>query len=238
MCLRREEKLLPASVVRDMVAEKVSLIEEEEGRKVYRKEKLRLKDEVTQDCLPRAFSRAGTLFAYIDTRENWLFVDSASTSRAEELISLLRECLGTLPLALPQVNQSPPAAMTSWMLHRNLPEDFSLLHDCDMKDPGEDGGVVRCRGIELAGEETDIHLQAGKQVVRLAASWDEKVSLILSEDLCLRRLKFADELVSENDELGSEDPLAKLDADFLLMSDVITDLQNRVISLFGGESTE
>ena len=38
-----------------------------------------------------------------------------------------------------------------------------------MKDPGEEGGVVRCRGIELAGEETDIHLQVGKQVFHLDA---------------------------------------------------------------------
>lgn len=235
---RREEKLLPASVVREQVEEKVALIEQEEGRKVYRKEKLRLKDEVTQDCLPRAFSRSSTLHAYIDTRTNWLFVNTSSAARAEELITMLRECIGTLPLSLPQVNQSPAAAMTSWLLHRNLPEDFSLLHDCEMKDPGEDGGVVRCKGIELAGEETDIHLQAGKLVVRLAVAWDEKVSLVLAEDLCLRRIKFADELVAENDDIAEGDPLARMDADFLLMSDVVSELQDRVIALFGGEATE
>ena len=82
------------------------------------------------------------------------------------------------------------------------------------------------------------YLRPSAPLVRLAASWDEKVNLVLSEDLCLRRLKFAEELVSENDELGSEQPLARLDADFLLMSDVVTDLQNRVVALFGGEATE
>jgi len=128
--------------------------------------------------------------------------------------------------------------MSSWLLHRNLPSDLVLQSDCDMRDPGEEGGVVRCRGIELSGEEVDIHLQAGKQVVRLAVDWDEKLRLLLGEDLCLRRLRFADELVAENDDLPEADPLARLDADFVLMSNVVSELQDRVIELFGGEATE
>lgn len=238
LCMRREEKLLPSTVVRDMVAEKVAEIEHEEARKVYRKEKLRLKDEVTQDCLPRAFSRSTRIFLYIDIREKWLFVDSASAARAEEIITMLRECIGTLPLLLPQVNQAPAQAMTSWLMHRTVPEDFRLAQDCELREPGEDGGIVRCRGIELPGEEVDVHLQAGKQVVRVGLEWDEKLSLLLAEDLCLRRLKFADELVAENDDLDEADPLARIDADFALMSDAITTLQNRVMQLFGGEASD
>ncbi len=238
ICMRREEKLLPASVVREQAAERISQIEQEEARKVYRKERLHLKEEVIQDCLPRAFSRSSLVYAYLDTRRNWLFVDSASAGRAEELVNLLRECIGSFPLLLPRVNQSPAAAMTSWVLHRNLPQDFSLQTDCEMRDPGEEGGVVRCRGVELCGEEVDIHLQAGKQLVRLALAWKEKLELVLAEDLCLRRLRFAEELVAENDNLPKEDVKARLDADFVLMSEVISELQQRIIALFGGEASE
>ena len=56
--LKREEKLLPSTVVRELLEEKVAAIESEQGRKVYRKERLSLKDEIVQDCLPRAFSRS------------------------------------------------------------------------------------------------------------------------------------------------------------------------------------
>ena len=56
--LKREEKLLPSTVVREQLEEKVAAIESEQGRKVYRKERLSLKDEIVQDCLPRAFSRS------------------------------------------------------------------------------------------------------------------------------------------------------------------------------------
>ncbi|MDP5052390.1 MAG: recombination-associated protein RdgC, partial [Congregibacter sp.] len=83
LCLRREEKILPPSVVRDLVKERVEAIEAQQGRKVYRKEKLSLKDEVVQDCMPRAFSRHAELRLIIDPQARWVLVDSASASRAD-----------------------------------------------------------------------------------------------------------------------------------------------------------
>lgn len=234
--LKREEKILPATVVREQLEEKVESIEAEQGRKVYRKERLGLKDEIVQDCLPRAFSRSSYVYAYIDTASNWLFVDAASANRAEELLNLLRECIGSFPVVLPQVNNAPNATMTGWLAHQSLPADFELGEECELREPGDEGGVVRCRGVDLLGEEVETHLNAGKQVVRLALRWEDRLSLVIAEDLCLRRLKFADELMKENEDLPEADPAARLDADFALMSEALSALQERVIALFGGEA--
>jgi recombination associated protein RdgC len=234
--LRREEKLLPASVVREQLEEKVTEIQSGQGRKVYRKERLSLKDEIVQDCLPRAFTRSSHVFAYIDVKANWIFVDAASASRAEELLNLLRECVGSFPVLLPQVNDAPTAAMTSWLVHRNLPQDFELGRECELREFGEEGGVVRCRGVDLLSEEVETHLHAGKQVARVALEWDERLSLVLAEDLCLRRLKFADELMKENEDIPEADQAARMDADFALMADAVSGLQERVLTLFGGEA--
>tara|TARA_R110002110_G_scaffold205066_7_gene417154 strand:+ start:297883 stop:298788 length:906 start_codon:yes stop_codon:yes gene_type:complete len=234
--LKREEKLLPSTVVREQLEEKVTAIESDQGRKVYRKERLTLKDEIVQDCLPRAFSRSSAVYAYIDTKASWVFVDAASAGRAEEMLNLLRECIGSFPVLLPQVNDAPAATMTGWLVHRNLPDDFSLQDECELREPGEEGGVVRCRGVDLLSEEVETHLHAGKQVARLALNWDERISLVLAEDLCLRRLKFSDELMKENEEIPEADNAARLDADFALMSDAVTSLQERVLALFGGEA--
>ena len=95
---------------------------------------------------------------------------------------------------------------------------------------------MRCRGVDLLSEEVETHLQAGRQVVRLGLMWDERVSLLLAEDLCLRRLKFAEELMKENEDIPEADQAARLDADFALMADAITSLQDRVLALFGGEA--
>jgi recombination associated protein RdgC len=234
--MKREEKLLPSTVVRELLEEKVVAIESEQARKVYRKERLNLKDEIIQDCLPRAFTRSVSVFAYIDTRANWVFVDAVSAGRAEELLNLLRECIGTFPVLLPQVNNAPIAVMTSWLMHRNLPEDFELGEECELRELGEEGGVVRCRGVDLLSEEVETHLHAGKQVARLSLGWDERLQLVLAEDLCLRRLKFADELLKENEDIPEDDNAARIDADFALMADAIGSLQERIISIFGGEA--
>lgn len=233
--MKREEKLLPSTVVREQLEEKIAAIEAAQGRKVYRKERLNLKDEIVQDCLPRAFSRSSYIHAYIDIKANWIFVDSASASRAEELLNLLREGIGSLPVLLPQVNNAPTAVMTAWLLHRSLPDDFELGQECELREPGEEGGVVRCRGVDLLSEEVETHLHAGKQVARLALGWDERLTLLLAEDLCLRRLRFADELMKENEDIPEADQAARLDADFALMADAVTGLQARILALFGGE---
>jgi recombination associated protein RdgC len=234
--LKREEKLLPSTVVRELLDEKVAEIETGQARKVYRKERLNLKDEIIQDCLPRAFTRSASVYAYVDTRANWVFVDAASATRAEELLNLLRECIGSFPVLLPQVNSGPVAVMTGWLLHRNLPQDFELGQECELREPGEEGGVVRCRGVDLLSEEVETHLHAGKQVARLSLGWDERLQLVLAEDLCLRRLKFADELMKENEDIAEGDEAARMDADFALMADAIGTLQERILTVFGGEA--
>jgi len=236
LCLKREEKLLPSTVVREQLEEKVAHIEAEEARKVYRKERLNLKDEIVQDCLPRAFSRSSKTFAFVDTRSNWLFIDSASASKAEELLNLLRDGIGSFPVVLPQVNNAPSAVMTNWLVHQNLPDDFALGEECELREPGEEGGVVRCRGVDLLSEEVETHLNAGKQVARLSLAWQERVALVIAEDLCLRRLRFSEELLKENDEIEDSEIAARLDADFALMSEAVIGLQERVMALFGGEA--
>jgi recombination associated protein RdgC len=119
--MKREEKLLPSTVVREQLEEKVAAIEAAQGRKVYRKERLNLKDEIVQDCLPRAFSRSSYIHAYIDIKANWIFVDSASASRAEELLNLLREGIGSCTAACPMIlhwarsaNCASPARRVAW----------------------------------------------------------------------------------------------------------------------------
>lgn len=235
LCLRREEKILPSSVVRDLLQERIEGIEAQQGRKVYRKEKLSLKDEVVQDCLPRAFSRHSELRMIIDDQARWVFVDSSSAPRAEEALNLLRECIGTFPVLPPQTAHAPAAAMSSWLTQASLPEDLELRDECELKDMGEDAATVRCKGVDLYSDEVRQHLQGTMQVVRLALGWKEQLRFVLGDDLCLRRMKFADALVKENDELMDEDRLARLDADFALMAPALTALQDRLISLFGGE---
>ena len=238
LCMRREERVLPASVVRDEVRARVAIIEQEQERKVSRRERDAFKNDIVMDYLPRAFTRSSTIYAYIDMAADWFFVDSSSASRAEDLISLLRESIGSLPLLLPEVNNSPAAAMTSWLQYGSLPANLELGSECELRELLEGGGVVRCRRQDLTSEEIQTHLNAGKHVVKLAMSWSEQLSLVISEDLSLRRLRFAQRLLDNNEDIDSEDHAARFDADFALMTEVLTPLMDSILVYFGGENRQ
>jgi len=236
ICLRKEEKLLPASVVKEAVAERVEMIEAEQGRRVRRKERDEIREQLTLEMLPRAFSRSRHCFAYLAPQDGWLIVDAASAKQAEELTSHLRKTLGSLPVRPPAVEQSPAFTMTGWLQDSIAPPTGLVPGmECELRDPGEEGGVVRCRGLDLQSDEVLTHLGSGMQVVRLALDWQENLSFILDEELALRRLKFGDTLREQLDDIDSDDAVAKFDAAFSLMALELSWLLPILLEAFGGE---
>jgi recombination associated protein RdgC len=124
--------------------------------------------------------------------------------------------------------------MTGWLATGGLPPGFVLEDECELRGPGEDGGVVRCKGEDLIGDEVRVHLNAGKQVTRLALSWNQRIGLLLQDDLTLRRLRFLD-LVQE--QVGSErtDTAEQVfDAEFALMTGELAQFLTCLIEGFGG----
>jgi len=233
LCMRREERILPAAVIREELDEKVRQIEEAEARAVRRKERQQLKDEIVVDLLPRAFTRSTRLYAYLDTSDGWVVLDTPTAKRAEELLSLLRESIGSLPVKPLQVEKSPAAVMTDW-LRRSAPADFELQDECELREPLENGGIVRCRRQALDGTEVGTHLEAGKEAVRLAVEWHERLSCLLCEDLVIRRLRFLDVVQEEAAAVDTEDAAARFDADFALMAMELKQFLPRLVEIFGG----
>ena len=233
--LQREERLLPASVIRSKVSSRIQEIQTGQGRRVQRKERLDIVDEVTHDLMPRAFTKSQHLEALINDREGWVWVNTASAARAEELLSLLREGLGNLLVVIPDTQKSPVVVMSQWLLNGGLPEGMSLGGDVDLEHPQKEGGVVRVRGMYLESDEIKRHIESGKQAVRLALCWQDQVDFLVDNDLSLRRIRFGDELKGINEEL-QEDVLARRDADCLLMGETLSTLQTTIAKTFGGIS--
>jgi recombination associated protein RdgC len=237
ICACRQERLLPSGVVREELDERVAAIEDKDGRKVGRKEKLQLRDELVVDLLPKAFVRSSRTFAYLDEKNGWIVVDSPTAKRAEELLSLLRETLGTLKVSPLAVQEAPASVMTGW-LGKGEPEDFVLKDECELREPSEEGGIIRCRRQALDSDEIATHLAAGKQVVRLAVEWKERLGCLLCDDLVVRRLKFLDLVQDEVAEAAPEDAIARFDVDFALMSGELALFIPRLLEIFGGPAEE
>ena len=217
LCLRREDRLLPASVVREAVQEKVDEISAQQNRKVGRKEKSDIKDEIIVDLLPRAFTRSTLTYAYIDPANGWLIVDQASTNKAEDLLGLLRESLGSLKVKPLAVNQAPVEAMTDWVFNQ-APGDLIISDECELKEPVDKGGVIRMRRVDLGSQEVQQHASSGRYVAKLAMEWQQRIGFVLSDDLTIKRLRFLDLVMDEAADIDTEDEAMRFDADFALMS--------------------
>lgn len=231
---RKEEKILPAAVIREVVNDKIAEIESQQLRKVRKREKEQLREEVLQELLPRAFTRSTYLSAYIDINHSWLLIDTASRKKAEELTGLLRHTLGSLPVVSLKLQNSPMAIMTRWLLQdHELPPDFELADACILMDNAQEGAVVNCKRQDLQAKEIQAHLAAGKLVTRLAVEWQQRLALILDDELVIRRLQFLD-IASSND-MPDETPAQRFDADFVLMTAELATFIQRLLQVFGGE---
>ena len=236
IALRKEEKLLPASVIKELVDEKAEMIEAEQHRKVRRKEKDELKEEVTLEMLPRAFSKNRRCYAYLAPADGVLIVDAGSSKQAEDLASTLRKSLGSLPVRPPAVEQAPAFTFTGWLNESiDLPASIELGTECELKDTSEDGGVVHCKGLDLQGDEIRSHLDAGMQVTKLSVTWDDNLSFVLDEELGIRRLKFGDTLQEKLDDVDADDAAARFDAAFSLMTLELARLIPGLLEALGGE---
>ncbi|MCQ8127463.1 recombination-associated protein RdgC [Methylomonas rivi] len=235
ICAKKEEKVIPASVINEMLQDKISEIEEREARKLAGKERTRIKDELIFDLLPRAFSFSKKTFAYIDSQGGWLVVDAASAKKAEDVLSQLRKCLGSLPVVPIGAAVKPAAVMTQWLLNHDAPKDILIEDECELRSLEDEGGIIRCKRHDLALPEIKNHLDSGKQVIKLAMSWADRLSFVLDESLAVKRLKFLDLVQEQATDIEALDDIEQFDADFSIMSAELAQFFPRLLELFNVE---
>ncbi|ADZ92235.1 recombination-associated protein RdgC [Marinomonas mediterranea] len=220
----KEEKVLPAAVVREELEAKVSEIELVEGRKVGRKEKQDMKDELVFTLRPRAFSKRSDIWGYIDLKANILVLNSTNAGMTELLFKHLQTTLGSFPMTPLQAQVSPTSIMTDWLIKNDVPASLETGDECEIQDSSEDKATIRFKSLEPLSEDVTQHLQQGMSVKNVALRWTDKVSFVLHDDLTLRKVKFDDTLkdAAFNDSQGGG--LADMDANFALMSLTLREL--------------
>ncbi|NVF14660.1 recombination-associated protein RdgC [Vreelandella maris] len=233
----RQERLLPASVVKEEVDELVADIEASESRKVTRKEKTAFKEQVTEDLLPRAFVRSQKIDLWWDTKGQMIGINASSRTRAEDILDLLRETLGSLKVTPLSSQTLPIRAMTTWLGDvASRPADLQLGDQVELKAKGDDG-VLRARQVDLDSDEIQQLLESGRQASKLAVSLEGRLSFVLHDDLALKSLRFGDALIEEADHADDgDDALARLETDFILMAQALSTDIPRLIEWLGGET--
>ena len=232
--LRAEKKLLPSTVVNQVAKARAQEIEEQQGYKPGRKQMKEIKERVTDELLPRAFSVYRDTRVWIDPQNHWLVIDAAASAKADEVIGLLAKCVDPFPLENLYVAQSPASAMTGWLAEDEAPSNFSIDQDTELRSSGESGAAIRYVKHSIDADDVRRHIQSGKQCTRLAMTWADRISFVLTEGLDVKRVAPLDVLKEGNEGVAANDD-EKFDSDMMLMTGELAKMMAELVDALGGE---
>jgi len=236
ICMRQEDKVIPASMVNEMTQDRIGKMEETLGKKLRKRERDEIKDEVFDILVSRALTKSTQIFAYLDTINDWMIVDSASQKKADDLIALLRRTLGQFKLHQPDL-QTVSTILTHWVSENDYPAELIIENHCQIKDL-EEGGSINCKKQNLLSDEIQSLLDGPREVVQLALSWRDQVAFQLTTDFILKSIKFLEIVQDQSHDIVSKTRQDRFDADFSVMLMTNRELLERLLKFFAKVQTQ
>ncbi len=227
-----ETRALPGSVVTRKLQERLAQIESSTGRKPGKKEARDLKDDIRLELLPMAFTKQSSMLLWFDREARLLVIDASAQARADEVVTLLVQTLPGLALSLVDTQIAPVTAMSEWLTSQEPPAGFSVDRECELKAADESKAVVRYARHRLDTDEVKQYVLEGKLPTRLALTWDERVSFLLTEGLQLKKLAFLDGVFEGATAKGDDG----FDADVAIATGELQKMLPDVLQALGGET--
>ncbi|MBA5107605.1 recombination-associated protein RdgC [Pseudomonas aeruginosa] len=234
--LLSESKVLPNGAITQKVQDRVNAIEKDQLRKVYRKEKDQLRDEIIMEYLPKALSKRSSTFAAIDLTDGLIYVDAMNHKQAEALLSTLREALGSLPVRPVSTKVSPSATLTDWVKTQDPTHDFNIGSDCEIRSQGDEASIVRFKNTDLSSEEVLAHLKLGHLIVKLNLAYSDKLSFVLQDNLQIKSMRLDDLLIDQASKNGGDDSVSQYTATFVMSVLTLRAMIPQLLEALGGES--
>ena len=108
-----------------------------------------------------------------------------------------------------------------------------------MLDPSTGSASVSWMDIDLSDPSVQKHVRDGLKLDRLALSFDELLTCVIDQEMVIRKLRFSgmDGVEDDAPDVSGEDPLARLDAEFVLLTGTLHRLVGalkRQLNGFGG----
>lgn len=217
--LKTEEKIIPNSVVKEMLFDRVEKYKEEnEGKKPTKNEKDDMKTAIILHLAKNAFTSSKFMEAYVDYTNEMLFVNCGSPKKAEEFIAHLRETFGSFEAILMEPENEVTDTLSSWLRNHSQPKEFDIGVNCDFKDV--DGGTISVKKHEVDVEEVTQHLENGKKVAKMELVWQKRIRFSLTNKFEIKGIKPEDILKNDvEEELGeANDPYNVFQANMHLMT--------------------
>lgn len=231
-----EVKSVPGSVVKRKVQDQVDHIEASTGRKPGKKEKREISDEVRLSLMPMAFSKQSSVQVWVDPAAGMLFTDAGSQAKADEVMTCLIKAVDGLVVQLVNTQTSPAAAMAQWLSTKEPPADFSVDRECELKAADESRAVVRYTRHALDTDEVSQHIAMGKVPTRLALTWGDRVSFVLTESLQIKKVAFLESVFEGTPSSPADGKDDNFDADVAIATGELRKLIPDLLEALGGEA--
>ena len=234
--LMMEVKVVPGSVVKRKVQEQLDHIEATTGRKPGKKEKRDLTEDARLTLLPMAFSKQSSVNVWVDPKAGLLLTDAGSSAKADEVMTWLIKAVDGLAVTLVNTQTSPAAAMSLWLSTKEAPPGFSVDRECELKAADESKAVVRYTRHALDTDEVTQHIAMGKVPTRLAMTWDDRVSFVLTEGLQLKKLTFLETVFEDAAGSPADVKDDNFDADVAIATGELSKLIPDLLEALGGDA--
>ena len=122
--------------------------------------------------------------------------------------------------------------MTGWLSGNEVSTSFTIDRQCELRGMDDEKSTVSYVRHDLGAVEIRGHVQAGKEVTKLAMTWRDKVSFMLHENMQLKRITPLD-ILKEPAETAEE----QFDSDFVIMTGELKQLLADIIDVLGGEES-
>jgi recombination associated protein RdgC len=230
-----EVKAVPGSVVKRKVEERVAQIEAATGRKPGKKEIRDLRDDTRLALLPMAFTKQSSVMVWIDPKARLLVLDAGSQGKADEVMTALVKAIQGFAVQLIDTQTSPAVAMSSWLSTHEAPAGFSVDRECELKAADESKAVVRYTRHALDTDEVSGHIAMGKMPTRLAMTWSDRISFVLTDALQLKKLAFLDVVMESAPASPADRKDDGFDTDVAIATGELTRMLPELLEALGGE---
>jgi recombination associated protein RdgC len=228
--LRSQSRILPHAAINEELEARIEEYRERMQEAPSPREKRRMKAETRDELLPKAMLKSDKIWGYVDLKEKIIGINTAQESVAERFLRRLRAPFGELNIRPLQYNQPVNDLLTKIFLG-SAPNQFVLGRECRMQDAADSGSIVRWTDFDLTDKTIRNHVANGMRLTHLAIEYDNVLGCVLDENGVITKLRF---LGMDDDSHEDNDPLARMDAEFVLVTGTLRQLLGDLRKLLGG----
>jgi recombination associated protein RdgC len=231
--LKVEEKLIPASIVKEAAEKEISIREKKTGSKISKADKEDIKDAIITKMKAHAFIKSSFTLGYLDVKNKKLVVNSSSSAKVDAFTTYLRDTLGSLDIEILKPDLEMQGVLTDVLIDNPKYKKFDIGSDCVLKDFTDGQATIAAKREDLGSDEIIDHITSGKQIENIELIWEKRIGFKISSEFKISGLKplqlISDEIKDQAGE--STDAYAKIQTSMFIMVEDFNELIDDLMEL-------